>query len=432
MPRKRVIPAEQNPQELPEQEITVPVEQIPEEPALLSPVEDASEETETVSDVLALQQEESVLDEPLPPSAEIETMELQDTAEEPGPGSRNEPAGQGSAPLFPAAEDAPLQPSADEMPDDKVSASAQTVPVKRARSASAQARGDFLHLDVRSLDRELSPRQKKEWNDIYTSFRAKTPLTGTITGKEEIRLAVTNNETGEKEYRGILCFTAISYRVKILIPETELWPTGKKLARHVSSHIIGANTQYVITNVDRAGECAIASRRLAMEAKRRAFAHARSGNREGDLTVCNVLVVGPKQLLVECGGYDIVLRPADISYASILDLRDEYHSGETLDALIKKYDPEEEELQLSVKEVNPNPFDGADFRHPVGSDRQAIVTNRYKGGVFCRLADGVTCMCLFSRSYSEYDCSPGDRVMVHITRYDYDRKQIYGRIVARW
>lgn len=280
--------------------------------------------------------------------------------------------------------------------------------------------------------RRFAPCGTRNRNDIYTSFRAKTPLTGTITGKEEIHLAVTNNETGEKEYRGILCFTAISYRVKILIPETELWPAGRKVARHVAAHIVGANTQYVITHVDRAGECAIASRRLAMEAKRRAFAHARSGNREGDLTVCNVLVVGPKQLLVECGGYDVVLRPADISYASILDLRDEYHSGDTLDALIKKYDPEAGELQLSVKEVNPNPFDGADFRHPVGSDRQAIVTNRYKGGVFCRLADDVTCMCLFSRSYSEYDCSPGDRVMVHITRYDYDRKQIYGRIVARW
>lgn len=41
-------------------------------------------------------------------------------------------------------------------------------------------------------------------------------------------------------------------------------------------------------------------------------------------------------------------------------------------------------------------------------------------------------MHLFNRSYSAYGCSPGDRVMVHITRYDYDRRQIYGRIVAHW
>lgn len=35
-------------------------------------------------------------------------------------------------------------------------------------------------------------------------------------------------------------------------------------------------------------------------------------------------------------------------------------------------------------------------------------------------------------SYTEYDCNPGDRVIVHITRYDYTKKHIYGRIVARW
>ena len=41
-------------------------------------------------------------------------------------------------------------------------------------------------------------------------------------------------------------------------------------------------------------------------------------------------------------------------------------------------------------------------------------------------------MCLFGRGYTEYDCNPGDRVIVHITRYDYTKKHIYGRIVARW
>lgn len=28
--------------------------------------------------------------------------------------------------------------------------------------------------------------------------------------------------------------------------------------------------------------------------------------------------------------------------------------------------------------------------------------------------------------------APGERVIVHITRYDYERKQIFGRIVEQW
>lgn len=98
---------------------------------------------------------------------------------------------------------------------------------------------------------------------------------------------------------------------------------------------------------------------------------------------------------------------------------------------IKKLDRELSPLQKK-EWTDIYPFDGADTRHPVGSDRQAIVTNRYRGGVFCRLADTTTCMCLFGRGYTEYDCNPGDRVIVHITRYDYTKKHIYGRIVARW
>ena len=301
-------------------------------------------------------------------------------------------------------------------------------PALDTRAARTKAREEFFGLDIKTLDRALSPLQKKEWTDIYSSFRAGTPIAGTVSGKEEIELTVLNKETGRPERISVLCFTVINYRVKVLIPETALWNNGKVLKRHVASHMVGANIQYVITSIDREGECALASRSLAMEQRRRAFARARSGNTPGEIVPCNVLVVGPKQVLLECGGYDLVLRPTDLSYSSILDLRDEYRSGQ----VIKEFDPEAEKLEVSVKEVNPNPFDGADTRHPVGSDRQAIVTNRYRGGVFCRLADTTTCMCLFGRGYTEYDCNPGDRVIVHITRYDYTKKHIYGRIVARW
>lgn len=84
-----------------------------------------------------------------------------------------------------------------------------------------------------------------------------------------------------------------------------------------------------------------------------------------------------------------------------------------------------------MKEVNPNPFDDADIRHPVGSECRAIIGGRYRGGVFCRLPDDVTCMCLYSNIFTEYDCSPGDAVLVRITHYDYANKHVYGRIVLR-
>ena len=202
-------------------------------------------------------------------------------------------------------------------------------------------------------------------------------------------------------------------------------------ALDIVSHMIGAQIDYVITNVDRAGNCAVASRRRALELRRNRFKYARRGNQPGDHVMVNVLIVGPKLMRVECWGHDMLLTPRSLTYASVADLREEYHSGQQLEAVIKEYDPESDDLRISVKEVNPNPFDDADIRHPVGSECRAIIGGRYRGGVFCRLPDDVTCMCLYSNIFTEYDCSPGDAVLVRITHYDYANKHVYGRIVLR-
>lgn len=340
-----------------------------------------------------------------------------------------------------AAEALPALPDALSDEGAAPEPAAETMPQEAAADAPSpeedgrvSARRSFLSLDLRELDRDLSARQRQEWENIYISFRSQSPLKGIVSGAETIAFSVYNEETRQSETRQVLCLTVIDYRVKVLIPETELWADGRTLERQITSHMLGAQIEYIVTNIDRQGECAVASRRMAMERKRRSMQYARSGNRPGDHVTCRVLLVGPKRMTVECGGYDLVLRPKDISYTSILDLRDEpqYRPGAELEAVIKEYRPEDGVLEISVKEVNPNPFVGADRRHPVGCDRQAVVTSMYKGGVFCRFSDDVTCMCLFSRSYSRYDCSPGDRVIVRITRYDYDRQRIYGRIVARW
>ena len=126
------------------------------------------------------------------------------------------------------------------------------------------------------------------------------------------------------------------------------------------------------------------------------------------------------------------LRPKDLTWAAVADLREEYAPGQQLEGVITAYAPQAGQLSVSVKEAGPNPFDGADLRHPVGSECRATIIGRYKGGVFCRLPDDVTCMCLYSNTFTQYDCSPGDQVLVSIIRYDYPKKHIYGRIVMRW
>ena len=85
-------------------------------------------------------------------------------------------------------------------------------------------------------------------------------------------IALKNSETGESERREINCLVVIEYRVKILIPEQEIWFDEKtRRPSHVLRSMAGATIDYVITAIDREGERRIASRREALNIRRRSF-----------------------------------------------------------------------------------------------------------------------------------------------------------------
>lgn len=306
-----------------------------------------------------------------------------------------------------------------------------SITVQTAKKSTASTHTPFSYLNVRELDKNLSADEMQEWNSIYASFRSKSILSGEVTGVDENQFEVTNVDTGQRETKKILSLVIIKYRVKILIPESEIWAVGDDRPSYVARGMIGATVDFVITNIDREGEVAIASRSMANHKRRRLFDSRKNAHKTGDIVPCRVLAVGPKKCLVECGGYDISLSQRDLSYTAIADLRAEYHMGQELQAVIKEFLPKDSKLLISVKEINPNPFDGAQRRHPIGSRRQGVISGKYKGGIFCTLSDKVVCLCLYSNAHFDTEFFTGDRVLIQITQYDYQRQLIYGRIVTK-
>ena len=294
-----------------------------------------------------------------------------------------------------------------------------------------RAPANFYQSDFRHLDRDLTEQEQQEWNGIYASFRSQSILTGTVAGVDQNELPVRGKD-GKVEMRVISSLVVIGYRVKVLIPENAVWFNGEERGTFLMRGMIGATVDYVITNIDREGEVALASRGLGLVKRRRAFSTSRTNVRPGDTVDCSVLVVGPKRCLITCGGYDIPMRPSDMSYTSILDMREMYRPGQELKARVLTHNPAQGELRLSVKEATSNPFDGAERRHPVGSRRQAVITSKYKGGVFCTMADGTVCLCLYSNRHYDSEFLIGDNVIIYISQYDYRQKHIYGRIVSKW
>ena len=272
---------------------------------------------------------------------------------------------------------------------------------------------EFNELNLSELDKDLSEEQRKEWNAIYASYRAGSLLTGRVAGTDSISVNVKNEETGRFEQKNVLCLVVISYRVKILIPENEIWfDPSEHRPPHVLRSMAGAVTDYVITGIDRENECCTASRRRALQIRRRAF--LRLAPKPGRRAECLVTAVGQHKMLCTCGGFDVTLNAKDVSYAMINDLREHFT------------------LRISVKEAQPHPFDGAQARHPLHSRRASVITGKYSGGVFCRLEDNLDCLCSYSPEQYDEDFRIGDRVIIAVTKYSYTKKLVYGKILAKW
>lgn len=309
--------------------------------------------------------------------------------------------------------------------------SAEDLKREEAQRLRAQRRSDFFHINFKEVDRDLSPDQLQEWQAIYASYRSQSILTGEVTGVDSNTFMMPNPETGQMEKREICSLIVINYRVKVLIPETELWFPGEERPSHVVRSMIGTKVDYVIQEVDRGGECAIGSRTAALRKQRRRTINAYR-DQAGAHVTCRVLVVGPKSCLVGWGGFDVNLAQRHLSYTAIADLRTEYHAGQELEAVFRGFYPETGRPLLSVKAVNPNPYDGAEVRHPPGSRRQAVISGKYAGGIFCTMKDGVTCLCLYSNNHYDTQFAVGDSVLIRINFYDDERKLIYARILAKW
>lgn len=289
----------------------------------------------------------------------------------------------------------------------------------------------FYDLNFRELDRDLSPEEQQEWNAIYASYRGRSVMSGQIAGTNPRVFHIRDRRTGEIKTHNIFCAVVIPYRVPILIPETELWFRGEERPRYVLKNMGDANIEFVITYVDREKDYVVASRRLALASRRYYFSNQPNLNRLGARVPCSVLTVSLRRLLVSCYGYDVNLTQRDLDYTAIPDLTKKYHRGESFDCLVKEYDSRANRLVLSAKELVPNPYDGAELRHPIGCSRQATISSKYAGGVFCNLRDGVTVMCNYSFHFEDGDFDMGDRVTVVIQRYEDRKKQVYGKIVAK-
>lgn len=150
--------------------------------------------------------------------------------------------------------------------------------------APATAKSDrqkFFDLKFNELDRSLTPEERQEWNTIYASYRGRSAITATIIGVDPLSIYVWNPQTEQREKKTMYCAIVVPYRVRIVIPASEMWETGEERPDYVLQNMIGASIDLIIIKVEREAGFAIGSRRLANRSQRYFFAHREDLHRVG-------------------------------------------------------------------------------------------------------------------------------------------------------
>ena len=109
----------------------------------------------------------------------------------------------------------------------------------------------------------------------------------------------------------------ILYRIKIIIPETEMFLIPVPEGGYVLHSTCGAKLDFMVTHIDRENNFAIASRKIALEKMQRAANRRKLMDRVLDT---DVVSVGKNVCILNYCGYDVVLHQRDINYAVVSDI----------------------------------------------------------------------------------------------------------------
>ena len=92
---------------------------------------------------------------------------------------------------------------------------------------------------------------------------------------------------------------------------------------------------------------------------------------------------------IDMGGIDGLLHVTDISWRRIAHPSEVLHLGQTVRVMVTKFDTATKRVSLGMKQLETNPWEGADVKYPVSSKLKGKITNITDYGAFVELEPGI-------------------------------------------
>jgi small subunit ribosomal protein S1 len=214
--------------------------------------------------------------------------------------------------------------------------------------------------------------QPRDWSALEQAFADKTAVAGTVTAVVKGGLSV---DVG----------------VRAFMPASR---SGTREASELEA-LVGTEITCRITKLDTTDEDVVVDRRVVLEEQSRAEMEGRrAALNEGDVVTGTVRTIMPYGAFVtiggaEVGGIDGLLHVSDISLTRVAKPEDVLSVGQELTVKILRIDPETRKISLGLKQLQPEPWETAVERYPVGARVSGTVTRLMDFGAFVEIEPGL-------------------------------------------
>ncbi len=154
--------------------------------------------------------------------------------------------------------------------------------------------------------------------------------------------------------------------------------------------LIGIEQPFIILKMDRARGNIVVSRRAIMEESRQGQREDILENiREGDEMEGMVKNITDYGAFIDLGGVDGLLHVTDISWKRINHPSEVFSLGDNIKVIVTKFDQDTKRISLGMKQLEQNPWDGAEHIYVSGARFGGKVSNITDYGIFVEMEDGI-------------------------------------------
>lgn len=255
------------------------------------------------------------------------------------------------------------------------------------------------------------------WIEILRSKDEQHILKGTITGIEDEYYKLQNTN--------IPCAILWYGNVKVLIPITHLGI--KKQNKSILRGLLGATIDFIVVEIDKTSEIVIASRIAAMELRSQIELPKLKVN---DIVLVRIVATARKHIIVDLYGKEIIIPADKLKHTYIVNCKNDYQVGQSLQVRIKKIDIEKNIFELNAKELLENPFKKIRTIITEGGEYSAIVIGfpKNQSGVLVQIDRiGVTALCRIPGAFNRIPYL-NDKVLIKIYAIEENEKRIYATL----